>query len=243
MSILYGKAEEAGRDVIAVDPRHTSRTCSEIGACRLGQPCQPGGVPMSVVWPQGPTPTSTPPATSFGLDWPLRPLRRPEKKLALQLPEKSRLYPLSVRACDVARPRPSDPRQAPLAPVGRRPDRRCCHRAFLAVATSYLDPIGKRITSPPSPWRGHMPLDPDAAKLLDLLAQQNAPPIETLSPDEARSSAAAAAALSADPGAEVASVAEREIGGVPAWSSRRSARVGPAHILRPSWSGSTAAAG
>jgi acetyl esterase len=60
-----------------------------------------------------------------------------------------------------------------------------------------------------------MPLDPDAAKLLDLLAQQNAPPMETLSPDEARASAAAAAALSADPGAEVASVAEWEIGGVP----------------------------
>ncbi|MDQ1360635.1 MAG: hypothetical protein QOJ44_1012 [Acidimicrobiaceae bacterium] len=61
----------------------------------------------------------------------------------------------------------------------------------------------------------HMSLDPDAAKLLGLLAQQNAPPMETLSPDEARTAAAAAAALSADPGAEVGSVEEREIGGVP----------------------------
>ena len=60
-----------------------------------------------------------------------------------------------------------------------------------------------------------MPLDPDAAKLLDLLRQQNAPPMETLTPDEARVSAAASAALSADPGAEVSSVEEREIGGVP----------------------------
>ena len=60
-----------------------------------------------------------------------------------------------------------------------------------------------------------MPLDPDAAKLLDLLRQQDRPPMETLSPDEARASAAAAVALSPDPGAEVGSVEARVIGGVP----------------------------
>jgi acetyl esterase len=60
-----------------------------------------------------------------------------------------------------------------------------------------------------------MPLDPDAENLLDLLRQQGAPPMETLSPVEARASSAAAAALSADPGADVASVEERMVDGVP----------------------------
>ena len=44
-----------------------------------------------------------------------------------------------------------------------------------------------------------MPLDPDAEKLLHLLRQQGAPPMETLSPEEARATSAAAAALAADP--------------------------------------------
>jgi acetyl esterase len=72
-----------------------------------------------------------------------------------------------------------------------------------------------------------MPLDPDAENLLDLLRQQGAPPMETLSPAEARATSAAAAALSADPGADVASVEERSVGGVhclivtPAGSGRR----------------------
>jgi acetyl esterase len=60
-----------------------------------------------------------------------------------------------------------------------------------------------------------MPLDPDAENLLDLLRQQGAPPMETLSPAEARTTSAAAAALAADPGADVASVEERTVGGVP----------------------------
>ena len=60
-----------------------------------------------------------------------------------------------------------------------------------------------------------MPLDPDAEKLLHLLRQQGAPPMETLSPEEARATSAAAAALAADPGADVASVEERTVGGVP----------------------------
>jgi acetyl esterase len=60
-----------------------------------------------------------------------------------------------------------------------------------------------------------VPLDADAEKLLDLLRQQNAPAMETLSPEQARATSAAAMGLSADPGAEVASVEEREIGGVP----------------------------
>jgi acetyl esterase len=60
-----------------------------------------------------------------------------------------------------------------------------------------------------------MPLDPDAENLLDLLRQQGAPPMETLSPAEARTTSAVAAALAADPGADVASVEERTVGGVP----------------------------
>jgi acetyl esterase len=60
-----------------------------------------------------------------------------------------------------------------------------------------------------------MPLDPDAQKLLDLLHQQGAPPLETLTPAEARAASAAAAALAADPGADVASVVKRTVGGVP----------------------------
>ena len=31
LTILYAKAESAGREVIAVDPRNTSRTCPECG--------------------------------------------------------------------------------------------------------------------------------------------------------------------------------------------------------------------
>ncbi len=31
LAILYAKAESAGREVIAVDPRNTSRTCPECG--------------------------------------------------------------------------------------------------------------------------------------------------------------------------------------------------------------------
>jgi acetyl esterase len=60
-----------------------------------------------------------------------------------------------------------------------------------------------------------VPLDADAEKLLDQLRQQNAPAMETLSPEQARATSAAAMALSAGPGAEVASVEKRAIGGVP----------------------------
>jgi len=60
-----------------------------------------------------------------------------------------------------------------------------------------------------------VPLDPDAENLLDLLRQQGAPPMETLSPEEARTTSAATAELAADQGADVASVEERTVGGVP----------------------------
>jgi putative transposase len=36
LSILAAKAESAGRTVIAVDPRNTSRTCSRCGHCAAG---------------------------------------------------------------------------------------------------------------------------------------------------------------------------------------------------------------
>jgi acetyl esterase len=60
-----------------------------------------------------------------------------------------------------------------------------------------------------------VPLDADAEKLLDQLRQQNAPAMETLSPEQARATSAAAMALSADQGAQVASVEKQAIGGVP----------------------------
>jgi len=57
-------------------------------------------------------------------------------------------------------------------------------------------------------------LDPDAANLLDALRSAGGPPIESLSPDEARSAMAAMAALSPAEGAEVASVETRIVAGV-----------------------------
>ncbi|MGW6412677.1 RNA-guided endonuclease InsQ/TnpB family protein [Streptomyces vinaceus] len=38
LTILTSKAESAGREVIAVDPRDTSCTCPELRACREGEP-------------------------------------------------------------------------------------------------------------------------------------------------------------------------------------------------------------
>ena len=60
-----------------------------------------------------------------------------------------------------------------------------------------------------------MPLDPSAAALLDVLAEAGGPPLEEQTPEEARAVFAGLAALAGD-GAAVASVAEREVGGVPA---------------------------
>jgi acetyl esterase len=60
-----------------------------------------------------------------------------------------------------------------------------------------------------------VPLDPDAATVLSALQQQGLPPMESLPPAEARARTEAAVALSAGPGAEVTSVRERTLGGVP----------------------------
>jgi acetyl esterase len=60
-----------------------------------------------------------------------------------------------------------------------------------------------------------MPLDPDADAILTLMRAQGMPRRETLTPAEARAATAAAAALSPDQGAEVASVEARDVGGVP----------------------------
>lgn len=58
-----------------------------------------------------------------------------------------------------------------------------------------------------------MPLDPDAEAIRTLLAEM--PAFETLAPDEARTLTASAMTASSYQGAEVASVQEREVAGVP----------------------------
>jgi acetyl esterase len=60
-----------------------------------------------------------------------------------------------------------------------------------------------------------MPLDPAAQAILAMLAEAGAPPLEELTPDEARVSFAGIAALGGE-GASVAGVEERAVGGVPA---------------------------
>ena len=60
-----------------------------------------------------------------------------------------------------------------------------------------------------------MPLDPSAAAVLDALAQAGGPPLEEQTPEEARAMFAAMVPLAGE-GADVASVEEIEIGGVPA---------------------------
>ena len=82
VSILRAKAEEAGRVVIDVDPRHTSDRCEACGhtarrtaPAKRCSPVEAAGTPS--------TPTSTRHATSSGLDWPVsQPPRLREKKLA-----------------------------------------------------------------------------------------------------------------------------------------------------------------
>ena len=59
-----------------------------------------------------------------------------------------------------------------------------------------------------------MPLDPAAKNLLDMLASAGGPPLHEMDPVSARATFGALAALGG-PGAEVASVVDRELGGVP----------------------------
>ena len=74
VSILRAKAEDAGRTLIEVDPRHTSDGCEICGhAARENRSTQ-------AVF-TAPTLTNTPHATSCGLDWPTT-LTQREKKLA-----------------------------------------------------------------------------------------------------------------------------------------------------------------
>ncbi len=60
-----------------------------------------------------------------------------------------------------------------------------------------------------------MPLEPDVAAIVDLMHGPEVPPMETLPVAEVRATTEAAAALSPDRGADVASVTSVEIGGVP----------------------------
>ena len=75
-----------------------------------------------------------------------------------------------------------------------------------------------------------MPLDSDAAAVLSAMEAQGLPPMETLTPQEVRDRTAAAAALSAGPDAPVASVVERELGGVPCLVVTPEG-TGPFHVL------------
>lgn len=59
-----------------------------------------------------------------------------------------------------------------------------------------------------------MPLDPAAAHIIDLLSETSGPPLEELSPEQAREAFAGLAILG-DEGPEVASVVDRQLGGVP----------------------------
>src|SRR4051794_18211545 len=59
-----------------------------------------------------------------------------------------------------------------------------------------------------------MPIDPAAQAILDALEEAGGPPLEDMQVDEARAAYAAMAGLAGE-GADVASVAEREIAGVP----------------------------
>ena len=60
-----------------------------------------------------------------------------------------------------------------------------------------------------------MPLQPDAAAIIDLMHGQGDPPLESLTPAEARARTEAAAALSPYHGADVADVRAERLGGVP----------------------------
>ncbi len=51
LTILHAKAESAGREVIAVDPRNTSRTVPRMRAHRQGEPAHTGEVPLHRVRP------------------------------------------------------------------------------------------------------------------------------------------------------------------------------------------------
>lgn len=63
-------------------------------------------------------------------------------------------------------------------------------------------------------YRSLMPLDPAAKNLLDMLASAGGPPLHEMNPSDARAMFGAMAGLGG-PGAEVASVVDVELGGVP----------------------------
>lgn len=75
-----------------------------------------------------------------------------------------------------------------------------------------------------------MPLDPDAAAILTAMQQQDLPPMETMEPSEVRARTEAAAALSAGPEAQVASVEQQTLGGVPSLVITPEGD-GPFHVL------------
>jgi hypothetical protein len=82
VSILHGKAEDAGRTLIEVDPRHTSNGCERCGHAAPENRVTQAELPANVAVTDRYRPTNTPHATSCGLDWPFTRKQREEKPAA-----------------------------------------------------------------------------------------------------------------------------------------------------------------
>lgn len=94
LTILHAKAESAGREVIAVDPRNTSRTCPECGHVSAENRPHPGEVPLRQLRPQRTRRHSRSHQRSTGRAGPSR--RQPgiARSPRLQPGEESHLVPL-----------------------------------------------------------------------------------------------------------------------------------------------------
>jgi putative transposase len=81
VSILRAKAEDAGRTLLEVDPRHTSDGCEKCGyaAAENASPKRRSNASDARIAPQQ---TSMPHTTSCGPDWPFTPKRRENKPAA-----------------------------------------------------------------------------------------------------------------------------------------------------------------
>ena len=75
LRMIAYKAEEAGRQVIAVNPRYTSQTCAHCDHVEeANRHLSAFDVAAAAT---ATTPTSTPPATSSGPGWPIAPSEKP----------------------------------------------------------------------------------------------------------------------------------------------------------------------
>jgi hypothetical protein len=79
ISILRAKAEDAGRTLIEVDPRHTSDRCE---CCRHAATASTKRNSSANTAVTPPKPMNTPHPVSCGLDWPFTPKQREKKPAA-----------------------------------------------------------------------------------------------------------------------------------------------------------------